>query len=78
MGVKAEFTRTCDVCGVEVSYQTYGVPADPSIPIQQPNLRENTYMVNGIYTSLCGECAKPLVLAIKLVGACKMEQTNVG
>lgn len=42
----------------------------------KPNLRDNVYMVNGVYIMLCDECAKPLVIAIKLIGATKKEQSD--
>ena len=76
MVVRAEFTRTCDVCDRELGSQAWRVSPDPSVPLAHPNLRDNLYMVNGMYTHLCDECAKPLVIAIKLVGAGKKEQVD--
>lgn len=78
MGVSVEYIRTCDVCHVETDRQAWGILIDPEIAMARPNFRENTYMVNGVYSTLCDECAKPLILAFKLVGANKKEQTNVG
>ena len=76
MGVSIACTRTCDVCAYEIGRQSWRMSLNPEIAMARPNIRDNVYMVNGVYSMLCDECAKPLIIAIKLVGATKKEQSD--
>lgn len=78
MVVKVEYTRTCDGCAYEIGRQSWRVSLSPEIAMAKPNLRDNVYMVNGVYSILCDDCAKPLKIAIKLVGATRKEQSDEG
>lgn len=76
MVVRVEYTHTCDACGYEIDRRSWCVSLSPEIAMAKPNLRDNVYMVNGVYNILCNECAGPIVLARKLIAANKKEPTD--
>ena len=76
MGVSVEVRCTCDICFEEIDRQVWAMSPNPELPMVRPDLKQNTYMWHGIYNTLCDECAGPIILALKFVGANKKEQTD--